>query len=208
MNHHLRHDYSLADLHRLAATATRSAGPMGSDWLHRYGLAWSAIAEELYTVDDPPHHRTLVLVGRNAIFEDVRDHRHHHGYFRSDNTFGPGSSPAFWKYWWPSTFSVPSCEEKLVERHALIEIMLALSPVHREVLVALAVWDDPDLAATALGISQRAFVNRICHARANFRALWHEGERAGPMFNPRQSAAKLKREQRERERVARARADT
>lgn len=178
----LCHDYTLADVDRLTRVAVFSVGRLASDARDRYDAAWYAITEHLYTVEAPPGPGDLIWVGRTAIYDEIRDYRHHHGFFKSDYHNGPGSSPAFWRYWWPVTWAVPSRENVIVERMALWQILDVMHPVRREAIIALATFDTYDRAAMALGISYRAFVIRLNHARADFRALWHEGEAPSRMW--------------------------
>lgn len=178
----LRHDYTLADMDRLTRVAVSSVGRLASDARDRYDTAWCAIVEHLYSVEDPPVPRDLIWVGRTAIYDEIRDYRHHHGFFKSDWQCGPGSSPAFWRYWWPVTWAVPSRENVIVEQLALHQILAVMSPRRREAIFALATFDTYERAATALGISYRAFIIRLNHARADFRALWHEGEAPSRMW--------------------------
>lgn len=182
MSYHVGYGYTMSELHRIACQAVRSCGPMGSDWQGRYEAAWHAIAEELYSAWEAPSERDLIMVGRTAVYADVRAHRRDRGYLSHNYDKGAYSSPQFWRYWWPMTWSVPSHEDKLIDRISLVQIIWTLTPLRREALIALAVWDRYDLAAMALGISEHAFVIRLNRARADFRKLWHQGETPSRMW--------------------------
>lgn len=203
----LRHGYTLGDLHDLARLAVHTARTLAdASWQDRHDLAWSAIAEELYTADQPPTRRELVGAGQRAILEALRSDRQCYGYYREHTdgaVHGLGSSPAFRAYWWDlcGALPAPSPEGRIVERAALDQIMPMLTPGMREVLLALAVHDTYQDAAAALDMSMAAFVSQIANARRRFRRWWHEGEvpskpwgcdrRAGTSAGTRRSAGSV-----------------
>ena len=177
---HIRHDYTMVELHRLACMAVQSAGPLAGDWQDRYETAWCAIAEELYVSCHRPSNRDLVFVGRTAIFSDARAYKRHHGYHTE---FGAGSSAAFVKFW-HMFWSVPSCEERVIEQLGLAQVLDSMPSSHKETLVALAVWGNQNVAAVALGLSYEAFTMRLYRARADFRRRWFEGETPSGAWHP------------------------
>jgi hypothetical protein len=175
----LRHGYTLADLHDTARLAVHTAGTMASDWHERYDTAYSAIAEHLYAAEHWPARHDLVRVGQLAIYSVVTSDRHHHGYYRHKtigNAAGPCSSPAFLTFWWDASGNTGSCESVVVERLALRQIFNLLNSRQREVLMALAIYEDYQAAAAALGLPQSTYKSYISKARKMFFALWHEGE--------------------------------
>lgn len=176
---HTRHGYTLGDLHDAARLAVHTVGIMGSDWHERYDTAYSAIAEHLYTATDAPSRRDLVRTGQLAIYAVVQDYRRHHGFYKAKTigaAAGPGSSPAYARYWVGFTHATRSCEERVVERMALGQILATLTSRQVEALTALGALDDYRAAAAALGIGSTTFRSLIGRARKQFRALWHEGE--------------------------------
>lgn len=166
----LRGGYTLADLDRMAHAAVRSAGSMAYDARDRYDEARSTIAEALYSIDEPPDERDLVRVGREAIWGMTAETKHHHGWFQ--RTAGWGDSPAFQRFWRPVGGS--SVEERVVERLALAQIMPTLSRRQRDVVAALAAFDDHGAAKVAFG--GQSFSTHLARARRAFLAAWHEGE--------------------------------
>ncbi|RAN92642.1 hypothetical protein GAR05_06134 [Micromonospora saelicesensis] len=169
----LRHGFTLADLNRVAASATRHAGTFAADGHDRYQTAWSAIAEHLYATDQPPSERDLWHCGRNAIWDSIRDDRRTHGAPRDG---GGGEMPQFRRYWYDHATVTPSCEDRVVERLALTQIWPQLTDGNRAALAAYAAVGSMDGAAAALGVSPTALNSRLQRARNNAAALWHEHE--------------------------------
>jgi hypothetical protein len=175
----LRHGYTLADLHGIARLAVHAAGRMAGDWYDRYDVAWSAIAEALYSAEHWPPGHDLVHAGKLAVWATVDDDRRHHGYYRRKSIggqAGPGSSPAFATWWDVFARPVTSPEHRVVERLALAQIWPTLTPGQRRALSALATFGDYQAAAAALGLSRTAFVSAVSAGRRRFLAAWHEGE--------------------------------
>lgn len=175
----IRHGYTLGDLHDIARLAVHTVGMMGMDWHDRYDTAYSAIAEHLCAAAEPPSRRDLVRAGQLAIYAVVQDHRHHHGYYKAKTigaAAGPGSSPAFTRYWVGFTGATQSCEERVVEAMALQQILATLTARQLEALAALGALDDYRAAAASLGIVPTTFRSLLGRARGQFKALWHEGE--------------------------------
>lgn len=167
----LAHGYTLADLTRIARSATLHAGQLAADFGDRYETAWSAIAEALYAAEQPPAEPDLWHAGRDAIWQAIRDDRRTHGAARHD-----GHMPAFARYWWDHASAAPSCENQVVERLALRQIWPHLTPAHRSALAAYAALGTLPAAAEALGISVRAYNSRLQRARQLAAQLWHEHE--------------------------------
>lgn len=176
----VKHGYTVACIHGIARLAVHTAGAMASDWHERYDTAWSAIVEHLYSAEHWPPHHDLVRAGQLAVWDTISDVWHHHGYYKAKtigSAAGPGSSPAFQTYWWDIAGGVSkSFERRLVERHAVPQIMAMLIPRHRKVIVALAVHGDYQKAAEALGMPYVTFKGYVASARRRFFELWHEGE--------------------------------
>jgi hypothetical protein len=174
----LTHGYTLADINRIAASATRHAGTYMCDTADRYQMAWSAIVEHLYAVDVPPAERELWHRGRHAIWAAIRDDRRIHGAPVKDRAAGHGDMPSFRRYWWDHAAVVPSCEERVVERLALRQIWPQLTDGHRSALAAYAAVGTIGGAASALGVSVTAMQSRLQRARVRAAELWHEHETA------------------------------
>ncbi len=168
------HGHTMDDLHRAARIAVAIARTSGADVEWRYQIAWSAIAEAVWTAETPPSARDLVHVGTAAIDAEMRREPHHHGYRRED--IGGGVSSRASVYWWEFGRSSASPEQTVVESTALGQILMALPASAAQTLHALAVHGTAHSAAAALGISDRTFRARLSDARARFLILWHEGE--------------------------------
>jgi hypothetical protein len=175
----LRHGYTLADLHNLARRAVAAAGPMASDAADRYAEARSVIAVALYEADRQPSEHDLVRAGRDAIWALMTAVRHHHGYYQDtvNGGFGPaGSGPRFQMYWQTIVGPESSHEDRVVERLALTQILPTLTPRQRQVVAALAEFDDHDPARSALGMNPSLYSVTLSDARRRFLGLWHQGE--------------------------------
>ncbi|MEV1003334.1 sigma-70 region 4 domain-containing protein [Nonomuraea sp. NPDC050202] len=166
------HGYTLEDLDCMARRAVRlDYGAMrwrASDVEERYNIAWAAIAEHLAAADECPPWRDLVQKGTAALSRYTDADMRHHGHLSNIR--------AYVVYWWVTCGPRDTHEERIVERAALPEIMAALTDRQREVLHALAVYEDHGKAAAALGISLATYRARLSRARRHFVALWHEGE--------------------------------
>lgn len=175
----LRWGYTLVDLNEITRMSVHTIGPMGMDWQDRYDTAYSAVAEHLFAAIGPPSRPDLVRAGQLAIYDVVNGHLRHHGYYKAKTlraSAGHGSSPAFCRYWADWFRATPSCEQALVERLALYQILKALTPRQSEALAALGALDNYRAAAEALGLRPDNFRALIGRARGAFRQLWHEGE--------------------------------
>jgi hypothetical protein len=171
----LCHGYTLADIDRLALNAVRwGHWHYGMNFHDRREVAWSAIAECLCSSDEAPRRFELIAAAQRAIGEHVRTDCITHG-VASER--GYAGMPHFQAYW-----HLPSChaqgpEERVVDRVALAQIWVMLSLQHRQVLLALAAYEDHGRAARSLGLKQSTYRNRMSEARRAFYVLWHEGER-------------------------------
>lgn len=173
------HGYTMQDLHRLAASACTYDRSMASDATTRYEIAWSAIAEALCAADEKPEWHDLFTVGWRAIYAEVREMRHLFGQRDKDGTNEVASSQRFRQYW---TLPPGRPEEGIVERAAVPQILAALRPTEREAVIALAVHDDYQRAAEALGINYSTLTQRMTAARRRFRAHWYAPETAPPVM--------------------------
>jgi DNA-directed RNA polymerase specialized sigma24 family protein len=169
--HELRHGYNIADLERLAAFSTRRLYGVTTDPRDRYAIAWSAIAEHLYSADQRPDPNELIITGQTAIARNLHKELHHHG---TAKDYQP--MPKYAIYWETVIRHTPSPEGRIVDRTALWQIWPQLTPVERSAVHAYAVHGTHQAAADALGIPYKTFAWRLSAARRRFLALWHEGE--------------------------------
>ncbi|KAB2380653.1 helix-turn-helix domain-containing protein [Actinomadura montaniterrae] len=184
--HTLRHGYNLADLDRLAKFATRRVFGVTIDPRDRFEVAWSAIAEHLYTAADRPDPSDLITTGQKAIARHHRTELHHHGV--QQRTYAPAPRHAI--YWDTVIRPTPSPEHTAVDRIALWQIWPHLAPGERAAVQALAVHGTHQAAADALGISYQGFAARLSCARRRFLALWHEGESPSRLWRTELRASK------------------
>lgn len=184
--HELRWGYNLADVERLAHYATRRVWGAAVDPRDRYELAWSAIAEHLYTVSDRPDPSDLITVAQNAIARHAETELHHRGV--QQRTFKPAPRHAI--YWHEMIRPAVSPEGRTVEQMALYQIWPHLTVGERAAVHALAVHGTHQAAADALGISYPAFAARLGQARRRFLGLWHEGEEPSRLWRTDQRASR------------------
>lgn len=168
----LAHGYTLADLNRLAVhTVTRDVWHYGMSFPDRVEIAWSAMAETLYTHPQPPHVSTLMAAAQTHIRQRVQSDRASHGISNQD---AHSPAPNFHRYW--CNHHTASPENPVVERTALHQIWPRLAPRHRDVLTALAAHGDYTTAAASLAMTYTTFRATVADARKRFLRLWHEGE--------------------------------
>lgn len=170
MNEVLPHGRSLAEIHRAAQAAARYTVADAVSYPDRYDEAWSAIVETLYTGRESPSDWEMMQSGRAAIFDIVRQHKHHHGF----DSHSAGSAPMFQRYWNPSPH--PSHEAAVVAKVATAQILPRLTDRHRQVIGALAATQDYESAAQLVNMPRCRFISVLSAARRQFRVLWHEGE--------------------------------
>ena len=178
----VRHGYTLADIDRLARVSVEIAWPRAMDYTDRYEAAWHAIAEHLCSTDEVPSPRDLKVTGTNAVNRLAQDEGHHHGFDRSNPGAGFEGMPRFQQYWAIYGRATPSHEDGIVDRIALAQIWPALSPTHRQALLAFAVHTDHDLASNAMGRTLATYRTHLANARRQYRALWHEHEAPSRMW--------------------------
>jgi hypothetical protein len=170
--HALRYGYNLDDLQRFARIATwRVVGRI--EYQTRYEVAWSAIAEALYSAVQAPEPGELIVAGYAAISAHLGDEMHHTG---RDRKHVGQEMPRFSAYWRGLSPHAPSPEQRIVDATALRQIWPHLPGRQREALLALAAHDDYLAAAAALGVTPGAFRALVSQARRTFLRLWHEGE--------------------------------
>jgi hypothetical protein len=172
------HGYTIAGIHAAARLAANSArGWLAADYHDQYEAAWYGICEHLLEAATRPAHHDLVRAGQDAVNRMVHDELHHAGFFKYKNhgtAYGPGSMPAFIKFW--NNPVHPPSPEDVIETRALAAIWRCLTARQQQALAALAACEDYGTAAQAMGISDGTFRTLIKQGRQRFLALWHEGE--------------------------------
>lgn len=170
----LRFGYSLAQIDDIAITAAAtSLRPGHLDRQTRFEYAWSAVTDLLFAAEVAPTRQDLFLAAWSAIRDEARKDRS----FRGERPgFAAGSMPAFERFWATATNPTPNPENRIVERIALTQIWPELRLRFRQVLLALAAWEDYKRAAAALDMPYSTFCSEVSRARRAFRALWHQGE--------------------------------
>jgi hypothetical protein len=171
--HTLRFGYNLADVDRLARASVWRVWGIGLDYLDRYELAWSAVAECLYAApgDSPPSPGDLISAGQDAIAAHADAEQRHRGYDRET-----GAGMPRWAAYWHGQRPVREPEAGLVERMALWQVWPALTPAQRSAFLAVAACGTYDGAAASLGIARKTLANHLQAGRRRFLALWHEHE--------------------------------
>lgn len=171
--------YTLHDLDHLAKTAAGLAPAYGLDGLTRYQTAWSAIAEHLVTVDQPPTRRDLIDVGWQAINQELSACMHARGYRDGHSHNGPASSPRYATYW-HQTGEEPAVD-RLVDHLAAVQIGDRFTLAEGRAVEALARYGDYATAAAALGMPYQRFHRQVSEARRRFRRHWYAPDTPPPM---------------------------
>ncbi|PSL00103.1 hypothetical protein CLV63_102229 [Murinocardiopsis flavida] len=174
------HGYTASQVNALSVFAARECNWVnGMEMTHRALTAWSAIAEHLQLAPLRPEETELIAIGWKAIKT-----QHHHD-LKTRGLAGKDKallSRAFVRYWNSVSAPTYSPEDMIVDRLALAQIWRALLPTQREVLHALADYEDRHVAARALGMSTAAFGSALNRARYAFFELWHQHETPSKMW--------------------------
>lgn len=170
----IRYGYTLADLESMTRAAVVADRSMAMDIRDRRDIAWSAIAEALWTAETPPHRQDLIRTGWQAIYRAVREEYRQHGYADREQASGHASAPRFVEYWY--TPVAASHEERIVERLAIRQVLAPLGQTYRDAVLALAVHGEYRAAAESMDLKRQAFSFRISRARRDTLARWFEGE--------------------------------
>ena len=173
----LLHGLGMRDIDCLAHAAVARARAREMDYRDRYDAAWHAIAELLCSSEHVPQAAELKNAGAAAVNRLAQDEGRHHGRDRRNWGAGLESMAAFQRFWSLARCPGRAPEEGVTERLALAQIWAAISPWHREVITAMAVHEDHQAAAAAVGRSYACFTSHLKNARREFYALWHEGEK-------------------------------
>lgn len=171
----VKHGYTLRDLEQMTRAAVIADRSMASDIQDRKDTAWSAIAEQLCTSEEPPGRQELIRVGWQAIYRDARKTYRQRGRPDVAWEYDEAVRPRFAQYW-RDFLVTPSHEGRVVEHIAVGQVLQILTPIYRDAIVALAVHGNYRLAAESLGIKDKAFQMRIITVRRQLLARWFEGE--------------------------------
>jgi hypothetical protein len=173
----LRWGYTLADVQRVARSAAATTRAMAGDYDDRYAEAFGAAAERLYEAGHwIPEHK-LFQAAQDALWNTSRKDRSYRGaaYRHGQGWDDNGTGHRYSVYWSDVTRHTPSPEARIVEHVALGQILPLLTPRQREVVAALAAFDDHAQAQAALG-GLSSYATHLAAARKRFLAAWHEGE--------------------------------
>jgi hypothetical protein len=165
--------FTFAELRRIAERAT-----IYCRWGDRFGfperfeIAWAGIIDYLTDCDSPPEPFEVYKAAQRAIGHASEKELAEHGMRHGPD--GIHATPRFEVYWTPKP--APAADATVVDRIALWQIWATLRPLHKMAFLALAAHNDYTKAAQAVGYPYSTFTALICQARAEFLALWHEGQ--------------------------------
>jgi hypothetical protein len=171
--------YDLHEIRRLAHAAALSSRFMmrAGDMSFRVDLAWSGIAEALLQSDELLNPSQLVAAGMSEISREIYHLRRNTGHDPSGRL---EFAPKFWAYWESLPRGGP--ETAVVDRVALQQIWRTLRSDYKAVLEAVSVHDSHSAAARSIGLTDTQLTNKLRLARAEFFALWHEGEKPSAVW--------------------------
>jgi len=139
----------------------------------RFEIAWAGLVDHLTTCGDTsPEPFELYKAAQRAIGRASNKELNEHGVTHGGD--GLHAMPKFQIYWTPRP--APAADATVVDKIAMWQIWATLRPLHKLVFLALAAHNDYTQAAQAIGYPYSTFTALICQARAEFLALWHEGD--------------------------------
>lgn len=166
--------YTIRDIDTASRAATVADRSRAMDQHTAYDIAWEGIVTALYDADQSPTWNDLVRSGWQAIYTEVKQGNRMRGIPETERGFDIEHRPRFARYW--GATPTPSHEDRIVERHALAEILPSLTDAQQSALAALAARGDYQAAADLLGIGYKALVERVNAGRHRFLAAWFEHE--------------------------------
>jgi hypothetical protein len=165
--------YTFAQLRQIADRAAvycrwgdRFAAP------ERFEIAWAGLVDHLTTCEAPPEPFELYKAAQRAIGRASSKELNEHGVTHGGD--GLHAMPKFEIYWAPRP--APPADTTVVDKIAMWQIWATLRPLHKLAFLALAAHNDYTQAAQAIGYPYSTFTVLISQARAEFLALWNEGE--------------------------------
>ena len=138
----------------------------------RFEIAWAGIIDYLTDYDSPPEPFEVYKAAQRAIGRASENELAEHGMRHGPD--GLYATPRFEIYWTPKP--APAADTTVVDRIAMWQIWATLRPLHKMAFLALAAHNDYTKAAEAVGYPYSSFAALISQARAEFLALWHEGQ--------------------------------
>jgi len=170
----IAHGYTLADLDTLARKACAADRSLAGDMTTRYDTAWSAIAVALCEADRWPRPETLVRAGWQAIYREIREMQHTYGYSEHLRDLSPRAA-AYW-----TRRPADHTEDRVIEPLAVQQIAATLTPAETRAITALALHDDYQAAADALGVGYHTLHQAVRVARIRFRRRWYAPDTPPP----------------------------
>lgn len=171
----VRHGYSVESIERIAKAAIyNNRWHMAGDTRARLDTAIYGVVEHLYSSDSRPDVYDLTNAAWRACDDEVARDLRVRGHRPAER--GGGLMQHHLTYWLDWNRHGASPEHRVVEHSALRQILPLLTARQREAVELLAVLEDYQAAADAMGIAIGTFHATIAHARTRFLAYWHEGE--------------------------------
>jgi hypothetical protein len=169
------HGYTLTDIDRMARAACTADRSLAGDMTTRYDTAWSGIALALVEAESWPRPEALVRAGWQAIYAEVRAMQHTYGYSEHAKDFGPRAA-AYW-----TRVPADHAEDRVIEPLAVQQIVATLTTAESRAITALAIHDDYQAAADALGVGYTTLHQAVRAARARFQRRWYAPETPPPV---------------------------
>jgi DNA-binding CsgD family transcriptional regulator len=171
----VRHGYSLESIERIAKSAIyNNHWHMAGDTRARLDTAIYGVVELLYSSEAAPNVFDLTNAAWRACDDEVTADLRVRGHQRAER--GGGLMKHHLVYWLDWNRHGTSPEGRIVEHSALRQILPLLTARQREAVHLLAMLEDYQAAAEAMGITVATFNVTIANARKRFLAYWHEGE--------------------------------
>lgn len=177
----VRHGYSIESIQRIAKAAIHNDNwHMAGDTRAKLDTAIYGVIELLYTSDTRPEPYDLINAAWRACDDEVTQDLRRRGVQRTER--GGGLMKHHVTYWLDWNRHGHSPEGRVVEHAALRQILPLLTPRQLEAVELLALLEDYQAAADAMGIDYGTFKVTIANARKRFLAAWHEGETPSRMW--------------------------
>lgn len=159
-------------LARIVAATYRWGGTNAGGWDAAYAAAYDGIIAHLFNTDRNPSRGELYVVAarniRRTIAAMLRD---------TGTPIGPGNGARFHAYWSGFRQGQPDHAPATTDHLALEQVFDGLDAEDQETLGLLAKHLDGKKVREETGWGGAQYDRRVKKARANFLALWFEGER-------------------------------